>query len=65
MNIEKNLKLAFENHKKSNFQIAEKIYNDILKINPNHFESIFLLGTLSISIKPGCLLIFPVNTTLV
>ena len=51
MNIEKNLKLAFENHKKNNFQVAEKIYNDILEINPNHFESIFLLGTLSISVK--------------
>ena len=51
MNIEKTLKLAIENHKKSNFQAAEKFYKEILKINPSHFESIFLLGTLSISIK--------------
>ena len=51
MNIEKTFELAFENHKKKNFQTAEKFYKEILKINPNHFESIFLLGTLSIAIK--------------
>ena len=51
MNIEKTLKLAIENHKKNNFQEAEKLYKEILKINSGHFESIFLLGTLSIAIK--------------
>ena len=51
MNIEKTFELAVENHKKKNFQTAEKFYKEILKINPNHFESIFLLGTLLIAIK--------------
>ena len=51
MNIEKTFELAVENHKKNNFQIAEKFYKEILKINPTHFKSIFLLGTLSITVK--------------
>ena len=51
MNIEKTFELAVENHKKNNFQTAEKFYKEILKKNPSHFESIFLLGTLSIAIK--------------
>ena len=45
MNIEKTFELAVENHKKNNFQIAEKFYKEILEINPSHFKSIFLLGT--------------------
>ena len=51
MTIEKTLDLAVQNHKKNNFQVAENLYKEVLKINPNHFESIFLLGTLSITIK--------------
>tara|TARA_Y100000590_G_scaffold466174_1_gene640720 strand:- start:8761 stop:10611 length:1851 start_codon:yes stop_codon:yes gene_type:complete len=51
MNIEKTFELAVENHKKNNFQIAEKFYKEILEINPSHFKSIFLLGTLSITVK--------------
>jgi len=52
MNKKKNLStketfaLAFQNHKKSNLQVAENLYKEILKINPNHFESIYYLGTL-------------------
>ena len=48
MNEEKNLTiketfdLAVQNHKKNNIQVAENLYNEILKTNPNHFESIFL-----------------------
>ena len=38
--------LAFENHKKNNFKNAENLYKEVLKINPNHFESILHLGTL-------------------
>ena len=38
--------LAVQNHKKNNFQFAENLYKKVLKINPNHFESVFLLGSL-------------------
>ena len=51
MTIEKTFDLAVQNHKKNNFQVAENLYKEVLKINPNHFGSIFLLGTLSIKIK--------------
>ena len=49
--IEKNFNLALENHQKNNLQNAERIYKKILKINPNHFQSICFLGTLSIQTK--------------
>ncbi len=49
--IKEIFELAIKNHKKSNFDKAEKFYNKILKINPNHFESIFLLGSLSAQTK--------------
>ena len=39
--------LAVQNHKKNNFKIAEKLYKEILNIDPDHFKSIHLLGTLS------------------
>ena len=51
MTIEKTFDLAVQNQKKNNFQVAENLYKEVLKINPNHFGSIFLLGTLSIKIK--------------
>ena len=51
MTIEKTFDLAVQNQKKNNFQVAENLYNEVLKINPNHFGSIFLLGALSIKIK--------------
>jgi len=38
--------LALREYEKNNFAAAEKLYNKILKINPNHFETVFLLGTL-------------------
>ena len=38
--------LAVQNQKKNNFQVAENLYKKVLKINPNHFESVFLLGSL-------------------
>ena len=37
---------ALQNHQKNNLQVAENLYKKILKINSNHFESIFYLGTL-------------------
>ena len=46
LTIKKNIALAFRNHQKNNFKVAENIYKKILKLNPNHFESIFLLGSL-------------------
>ena len=49
--VEKNFNLALENHKKNNLQNAERIYKKILRINPNHFQSICFLGTLSIQTK--------------
>ena len=44
--IKENFVLAVQNQQKNNLQVAEDLYKKILKINPNHFESIFLLGTL-------------------
>jgi len=49
--IEETYASAVENHKKNNFKIAEQLYKKILKINPKHFESIFLLGTLSVQLN--------------
>ena len=43
--------LAVQNHKKNNFKVAENLYNKVLKINPNHFKSIYLLGSLLIQTK--------------
>ena len=47
MNEKKNINLkeifasAIQNHKKGNFQIAENLYKEVLKTNPNHFKSIY------------------------
>ena len=37
---------AFENHKNNNFNIAENLYREIIKIKPDHIDSIFYLGGL-------------------
>ena len=37
---------ALHNHQKKKFKVAENLYKKILKIDPNHFESIFYLGVL-------------------
>ena len=39
--------LAVQNHQKNNLEVAEKLYREILNIDPDHFESIFYLGSLS------------------
>ena len=44
--IENKFKLAIEEQKKNNFNIAEKIYEEILEIEPNHLESICYLATI-------------------
>ena len=44
--IEKAFASALQNHKKNKFVIVENLYKDILKKDPNHFQSICLLVTL-------------------
>jgi len=41
------LNLAIQNHQSNNYAEASKLYEKILKINPDHFESNFYLGTLN------------------
>ena len=48
LKIKENFSLAFKNHKDKNYNLAKNYYNKVLEINPNHFESIFLLGSLSV-----------------
>ena len=51
LTIKETFTLAFQNHKKNNFKIAEDLYKEILKTNPNHFGSIFYLGSLLVQTK--------------
>jgi len=51
LSIEETFTLAVQNHKKNNFEIAQDLYEKILKISPNHFKVIFLLGTLAAQTK--------------
>ena len=37
---------SMEHHEKGAITKAEKYYKRVLKIDPNHFQSTFLLGTL-------------------
>ena len=46
LTVKKTFDAAYQNHKKNFFKIAENLYKEVLKSNPNHFESIFYLGTL-------------------
>ena len=46
LTIKETFTSALQNHQKNLFKIAENLYKEVLKINPNHFESIFSLGTL-------------------
>ena len=50
-NLKLTFDLALQNHKSGNFKKAKQFYNKILKNFPDHFQSIFLLGTLSAQIK--------------
>ena len=43
--------LAVQNHQKNNLEAAKNLYKKILEKDPNHFQSICFLGTLSIQIK--------------
>ena len=44
--INETLSLAHKNHKENNLDIAENLYEEILKIDSKNFDAIFLLGTL-------------------
>ncbi len=46
LTVEETFALAVKNRQKNNLQVAENLYKEVLKINPDHFESIFDLGTL-------------------
>ena len=48
--IKETLALAWQHHKKNNLQAAELLYKQILEIEPDHVESIFHLGSLSVQI---------------
>jgi len=49
--IKQALDLAINHHQKGNFLNAEDLYNKILEVNPEHFQAIFLLGSLSAQIN--------------
>ena len=57
ISMKKNLKiketfaLAFKHHKKNDLKVAKNLYKSILKLYPNHFETIYLLGSLSLQTK--------------
>ena len=51
LNIIESFAQALQNHKKNNLQVAENIYKEILKTNPDHFQSIYSLGALFLQIK--------------
>ena len=44
--LNKTLNLALQEHQKGNYTEAKNLYEKILKINSNHFDSNFYLGTL-------------------
>ena len=43
--------LALQHHQKNNLQAAEQLYKQILEIEPDHIESIFYLGSLSVQTR--------------
>ena len=51
LTLKENFEFALKNHQENKLEVAEEFYKKILKTNPNHFESTFLLGTLSAQIK--------------
>ena len=51
LSTEDKFDLAIKQHRKNNLREAEFLFEEVLKINPNHFSSAFLLGTLSAQLK--------------
>ena len=47
LSIDEIFNLAFKDHKESKFKSAENNYNKILIKDPNHFNTLYLLGTLN------------------
>ena len=45
-NIEETFALAMQNHKKKNFKVAENLYEEILRKNPNYINAYNNLGIL-------------------
>ena len=44
LTTEETFALAVQNHKKNNLRVAENLYNETLKTNPNHVDSLNNLG---------------------
>ena len=51
LKIKETFTSALQNHQRKNFQVAESLYKEILKTKPNHFESVFYLGSLLVQTK--------------
>lgn len=51
LDLNKLLILAKQNHQKNNYEEAFKIYNKILSLDTNHFETIFFLAILNAQTK--------------
>ena len=49
--LKENFTQALQAHRERKFKNAEILYKKILKIDPNHFESIFYLASLSVQTK--------------
>ena len=49
--IREKLSNAINYHKNRKFEVAEKLYKEILSLNQNHTEAIFHLGTLYSQVK--------------
>ena len=49
--LKETFELGVKNHQKNNLKIAENFYTQVLRARPNHFGSIFYLGTLFTQIK--------------
>ena len=50
-NINEIFAFALHNHKKNNLKTAEKFYKKVLNVSPNHFNSVYLLGSLLLQVK--------------
>jgi tetratricopeptide (TPR) repeat protein len=46
LTIEENFNLAIKNHQENKTDIAQKLYNQVLKINPKHLTTLNNLGTI-------------------
>jgi len=46
LTIEENFNLAIKNHQENKTDIAQELYNQVLKINPKHLATLNNLGTI-------------------